>query len=186
MAIAVLVFFVVGAWWWPGLTGQDGQLDVLIVSSSSESGAREVIDRRLREEGLTTAWHPSEISGCTFPSPIDDSQVLVILLPGPDVCSVGRMSEILSRQSFAFSDRRVVAVVPWSHWSLTESEMTSLRNERMRVVDPRSLIGRDGESQPCLWWDDCPLTGSVTTIENSTLTVAGHQRIARSIVAGVL
>lgn len=187
MAVVVFVFVAMTMWWWPGLSGQNDQLDIYIVSSASESGARDAIDRRLREEGFTTAWHPSGITQCLVPSPhIDDWEILVVLLPLPDVCSAQDMRSLVSNLGRAEPTKPIVAVVAWNDDAMMDADVEALRLSKVRVVDPRGLIGLPGQSQPCLWWDDCSPVGSVITIEDEQLTSAGHQRLARIIVSGVL
>lgn len=184
---AVAIGVLVVAWWWPGLTGQDQQTDVVIVSSPSLLESREFIDRRLREEGFTTEWSPSNGDGCSLETPdIGSFEVLVFELTGSPACELESLKTSLNDLRSAWPSRPMVAVLNWDSPNPSDALVQILRSSNMILVDPRSLIGSEGDVQSCYWWDDCPLDGRITTILDGRLTDAGMQRLARSIVTGVL
>ncbi len=183
------------AWWWPGLTGQDSQLDVAIVPSSSMNSSQDVIQKRLREIGLTIAWTQSEESAggsrgadsCSIPEPmVEQWEILVIGLPDVDICEESSILESMVSVKSEYPDRRVVAVLSWRDVLSGSDLADSLTDSGIHVVDARDAIGRANESQECFWWDDCPVSGRIETIQGTDLTEAGRQRLARHIVAGVL
>lgn len=175
------------AWWWPGLTGQDQQTDVMIMSSRSLVQSQEIIDRRLREQGFTTDWTSLGSDECSIESPSGASfEVLVFEMADTNSCPVGSFETSVKSLRSELKSRPLVAVVGWSDADPAESTLQLLRDLKITLVDPRSLIGEEGVSQPCLWWDDCPLDGWIVTIGNGRLTEAGMQRLARSIVTGVV
>jgi hypothetical protein len=184
---AAVIGILLVVWWWPGLTGQDQQTDVVIVSSSTFVDAREFIDRRLREEGFTTEWSPSKGDLCSFELPDSKSSaVLVFELNTSLACDAVLVEDSLIDLRSAWSSRPIIAVLNWDAPNPSESLIRTLRSLNMTLVDPRGLIGSDGDVQNCFWWDDCPPDGRVMTIRNGRLTAAGMQRMARSIVSGVL
>lgn len=182
---AVLLVSLIVVWWWPGLSGQDGQVDVHVVASASMNPSRDVIERRIREEGRVVVWQDAGGEECSV-SPAANAQweVLVIGLPAGRGCAPGVVRGGLDVVRERFPHRPIVVVLDWSINGDQNAE--SLLEAGFHVVDPRSLIGRPGEEQPCLWWDDCPSDGFVTTVEDGRLTEAGSQRLARSIVTGIL
>lgn len=184
---AVVVGILLVAWWWPGLTGQDQQTDVLIVSTPTFTESRNVIDRRLREEGLTTDWSPSMVALCTFDSSEDLTfEVLVFELAASRDCDADMLEAAVNDLRSMWRSRPMVAVLDWAGATPADSLVRTLRTSNVTLVDPRSLIGSDGEVQNCLWWDDCPEDGRIMTVVDGGLTEAGMQRLARSIVTGVL
>lgn len=182
---AVVVVGLIIVWWWPGLSGQDAQTDVYVLPSASMSPSREVIERRIREEGRVIVWHGVETDECSIEAPSETKwEVLVIGLPNGRTCSSKVVLKQLDVVRERFADRAIVVVLDWS--DIGEKTTESLRESDFRVVDPRVQIGRAGEEQVCMWWDDCPADGLITTIEGGRLTEAGSQRLARSIVTGIL
>lgn len=182
-ALAALVL----AWWWPGLNGQDSQTDVMVVASPSMTGSSDVIVRRLREEGFTTQWSPTDVVDCSLPVPTTTRwEILVIGLPDAGSCEADVVLEQLAQLSSTFPKRRIVVVVSWRDPQGTESFDETALGSEVELVDPRRMIGGSDDALMCLWWDDCPASGRVVTVSGSTLTSAGQQRLARSIVAGVL
>ncbi|MFM8857328.1 MAG: hypothetical protein ACKOI2_09025 [Actinomycetota bacterium] len=183
----VVIGILVVAWWWPGLAGQDRQTDVLLVSSSSLLQAQEFIDRRLREEGFTTEWTPLDRDRCAIEVPRNKSfEVLVLEVNSSPSCDTELLSSSLSELRVALPSRSVIAVVNWKGPDVPDWLNQTVRTLNMTLVDPRELIGSEGESQSCFWWDDCPLDGRIVTVKDGSLTDAGMQRLARSIVTGVL
>jgi hypothetical protein len=184
---AAVIGILMVAWWWPGLTGQDRQTDVVIVSSSTFVESREFIDRRLREEGFTTAWSPSKGDACSFEVPDSNSfEVLVFELNNSVACDADLLEDSLKDLRSAWSSQPLIAVMDWDAPDPSDSLVRTLHILDVTLVDPRPLIGSVGDVQNCFWWDDCPPDGRITTILNGRLTEAGMQRLARSIVTGVL
>jgi len=183
----VVVGTLLVAWWWPGLTGQDQQTDVVIVSSPTFVESQEFIDRRLREEGFTTEWRTWRGRNCSFDVSDEQSfEVLVLELPGSAECDGTALTVAVKDLRATWPSRPMVVVLEWDAADPSESLMQTLGALNMSLVDPRSLIGSDGDTQKCFWWDDCPSDGRITTVESGRLTDAGKQRLARSIVSGVL
>lgn len=175
------------AWWWPGLTGQDQQTDIAIVSSRSLVESREFIDRRLREEGFTTEWTQLRDDACL----LDilgrrEFEVLVFELKGSSFCATESLESSLKKLRSTWPSRPMIAVLAWDATDPSQSILEALQSSNSTLVDPRPLIGTEDVPQNCLWWDDCPADGRIRTIETGRLTTAGMQRIARSIVSGVL
>jgi len=74
----------------------------------------------------------------------------------------------------------------------TDPVVNYLERAGATVVNPSSLLGESGLSDEhlgCLWWDDCLIdasgVGYVIVRDENGLTMAGQQRVARAIVAGV-
>lgn len=180
----MLIIWATVAWWWPGITGQDAQTDVLVVGDDSFWGAKVEIDRRLREEGLTTSWSGQRIEGCSDPLGIDgEPEVVAIALPVSWECGWERLEPWLGKVRSDIGEARLVVVVPWMDVARSE-EMARDPFDGMSVIDPRSLISE--EPADCLWWDECPGVGEVETVVADSLTQAGRERLARILVSGVL
>lgn len=175
------------AWWWPGITGQDAQTDVVIVSSPSILRARDAIERRLREEGFTTAWESATDDTCSL-MPVEDLdfEVLVVPLPDTNECSPATVRGTILGLVDVVDASKILAVLPWVTGAQESEILRLLTDNGIEFVDPQPLIGRIGETQACLWWDECPAEGRVSTIDDDGLTPAGQQRVARVIVAGVM
>lgn len=175
------------AWWWPGIVGDQGSSVIVISASRSDDSASEVLNRRFREEGMSTSWEVRPSENCSIPSPgTREASVFVVLLSHSASCDPRESVEALSRLVRSGAVRRVLAVVSWRESDDSSSLASSLRDQNVEVVDPRSFIGAENSSQPCQWWDDCGPTGTVRTIEDGELTQAGQERLARFIVSGVL
>lgn len=180
-ALLVLV-----AWWWPGLTGQDEQTDVLVFGTNSLQNSKEAIDRKLREEGFTTLWEPRFEGSCSFGPPSRSGfEVLVLDIPDSRRCDPETLAASLSELEAAVENRPIVVVLPWLDGDRS-GLAKSVSSERFRVVDVGLAIGEVGALQECSWWDDCPEGGRIATIEDGMLTEAGEQRLARAIVTAVL
>ncbi len=187
-------WFVVGvagvcatvAWWWPGLTGQDSQLDIAIIEHETLIDSRDVLDRRLREEGFTTDWFESSSENCGLSEPDTPYERLVVVLPEVAVCSSVDVRRALNQLLRNIEKDTLVIVVAWSDERTPAAIADLTQDFDARIVDSRRLLGPSGQMMPCLWWDDCPADGLVTVVDNDRLTDAGRQRLARSIVAGVL
>jgi hypothetical protein len=111
---AVVIGILLAAWWWPGLTGQDQQTDVVIVSSPTFVESREFIDRRLREEGFTTDWSPSKGDRCSFDlSDSESFEVLVFELNTSPVCDADLLEDSLNDLRSAWSSRPMISVLNW-------------------------------------------------------------------------
>lgn len=146
--------------------------------------ARVPLERRLREEGLRTMWLGEPESWCDLerytaemPSSVE---VVVISAPEARGCEVD-IGEITAR-------RRVVALTSTFVRAASADGVTvrTLRSEGVLTVDADRLLAPPGQPTDCLWWDDCPASGSIVVVDNDGLNLVGGERIARLLVAAVV
>ena len=201
--LVVAIFAVVLYWWWPGLAGAgdpDTDPDVLVIANGAIADAREVVSRRLREEGFTVGWNTPRDAWCDLRSEIDalnlnPSKAVVIFLDPMTSASNCDLGDELLAQRILYQlqvrfGARVLVVTGLD--AQTDPVVNHLERSGATVVNPSSLLGESGLSNEhvgCLWWDDC-LTdasgvGYVIVRDENGLTMAGQQRVARAIVAGV-
>lgn len=180
-----LVAVLIVAWWWPGLSGRGSQLDIVIVSGESSSEDVDVLSRRLREEGFRTDWQVVTADGCPTMLDVESPKKIVVLLSSLGNCSNTQLVSSIENLVETVGPGRVYAVVSWRTESDSEP-ISNLDEFGAVVLDPRRLIGDPKRPQPCLWWDDCPASGSVETVKDGRLTDAGRERVARFVVSGVL
>lgn len=197
IAIAVVVAAIL-FWWWPGIRGdghsvgvEAGRDDVAVVGSGEIIRGADVVARRLREEGYTVGEPVPTNDWCGFverlPS-IDPREAVVVHQPtaGGDCGSAIRIADDVMA---ALGDGIDLVVVV----GLVEGDRTtvvdSLAEAGARIVDASTLLADVDGAAGCLWWDDCLAasdgSGYVVVRDGDGLTVAGHQRMARMIVAAV-
>lgn len=187
IGVGAVLAILLGFWWWPGLTGEDRQTDIGILAPVELRPAREVVERRLREEGLTTAWEEYSDTECDLGLPgFGSVEVLVIALPSLSICEDSALLDELRGIEGEFDGRPIAVVLPWWEPSIPSSFLDGLSALDLRIVDARSMIGSEGDQQECFWWDDCPAGGRIQTVVDGRLTRAGQQRLARAIVTEVL
>lgn len=174
------------AWWWPGLTGPQRDIDVVLMQGSETTGAEDTISRRIREQGMTVRWVEAGVDPCTMSLEGDTSTgTLVVFLPPESQCSMESTSRELSAVRTRLDDVALVAVVSWKS-TATNDAIDELRaSSGSNIIDPRDLIGEPGVEQNCLWWDECPVGGTIATVAHAHLTEAGRQRLARFVAASL-
>lgn len=174
------------AWWWPGLTGAQRDVDVVLMRGSDTTGAEDTISRRIREQGMTVRWVEEGVDPCSMSLEGGVSAgTLVIFLPPESQCSIENTSRQLSALRTRLDDVSLVAVVSWRS-SATSDTIDELRaSSGSNIIDPRDLIGKPGVEQNCLWWDECPMVGTIATVAQDHLTEAGRQRLARFVAASL-
>lgn len=171
-------------WWWPGLTGAGDETRVALVLGGDVRVARESLERRLREEGLRSVWLGEPESWCDFdrfaarvPGSV---QVVVISAPETNECEPDLGGIDSGRRVVALTSSIVGAATP------DGDVARELRDRGVRTVDADRLLARPGEPTDCLWWDDCPASGSVVVVEEDGLNSVGGERVARLLVAAVI
>ena len=176
---AILVVAIL--WWWPGITG-NGQR-VTVIGSGEIDGARQDLSRRLREAGLSVEWVTGVETWCEVAAAVDRraADTTVVLAPGdfgPCADPVeGILNDTFDRE---LAERTVVVAVSDSR------EAEALVDRGARLVPVERLIGDPDERVPCVWWEDCPVSGGVITRDGGGLTAEGLQRLARLITAQVV
>jgi len=209
------ILAVVLWWWWPGLTDErpDERPEVGIVASGDVRAAAEPLDRRLREQGLRTEWSDEPVDWCSVPESLAglaggvDIAVVAIgrnnAIPTGDsttdsgvepavesICGEG--DDVLDLDDVAEAvvgaGPRIVVITADDIDVLgPDDEMAAaLRRAGAATIDVGRLLGGVDEPMVCAWWDDCDSTGTVVTVDSAGLTDAGSQRVARTIVAGVV
>ena len=183
-AVVVGVVSLVAIWWWPGLSGFGGETRVAIALGGEARVARESLERRLREEGLRTIWLGEPESWCDLDDLVDvipgSVEVVVISAPETSDCRVDLDGLGAGRRVVALESSIVRAAA--SDGELAES----LRRQGVRMVDADRLLARAGQPADCLWWDDCPSSGSVVVVDARGLNAVGGERVARLLVAAVI
>lgn len=174
---------LVGAilWWWPALTGNGQQ--VTVIGSGEIDEARQDLSRRLREAGLSVDWVTGIETWCEVAVAVDRRAAgsTVVLAPADFAPCADPVEGILDDTFDPGSLERMVVV------AVTDSpEADALVDRGARLVPVGRLIGDPGERVPCVWWEDCPVSGGVITRDGDGLTVEGLQRLARLITAQVV
>lgn len=201
--VAVSLFVALAAvvyWWWPGIEGSGDlihQPAVLVIGNGDLKEAQTVVSRRLIEEGLTVAWMGAPESWCDVPGVLESTDVqptlgIVLSLNSPvsfescDVASDVAAKNVVDALQRFDSDHSVVVT---GLSVAVDPIVIALQRLDVRVVDPSSMLADVDEHVDCLWWDDCLPdengVGYVIVRDANGLTLAGQQRVARMIVAGI-
>jgi hypothetical protein len=156
------------------------------MQGSETTGAEDTISRRIREQGMTVRWVEAGVDPCMMSLEGDTSTgTLVVFLPPESQCSMESTSRELSAVRTRLDDVALVAVVSWKS-TATNDAIDELRaSSGSNIIDPRDLIGEPGVEQNCLWWDECPVGGTIATVAHARLTEAGRQRLARFVAASL-
>lgn len=143
--------------------------------------SREDLSRRLREAGLAVEWVSGVETWCDAADAVRQRSAGTSVVLAPDdlePCSVP-FERILTETFVGVADR--TWIVAFSESAAVES----LIEKGAERVPVERLIGVLDEPVPCVWWEDCPVSGSVVTRDVEGLTAAGRQRLARLITAQV-
>jgi hypothetical protein len=172
-------------WWWPGVVGDPDDIDVRLSIGEGLAVADQSIDRRLREEGFllertSTPEDWCEVADLIGQSPPDGSRIVVWATTSAD-CAI---EDAVDRIMAAADDRRVVVV----HLPTDDPDVRdSFVRRGAAIVDTARLLGEPGASLDCLWWEDCPESGSIEPwIDDDRLSAVGGERVARMIVTATL
>lgn len=181
---SLVALLVVVVWWWPGITGDPDDVDVELVLGPGLTIADRSIDRRLREEGFWLARTTPPRDWCSVPDVLDalssTSDRLVVWADDGGDCD---LAEVVDRVFARAGDRRVIVVrLPTD----PDDVITVFEDRGAVVVDTGRLLGEPGSSMTCLWWEDCPESGSVEPWVDGRLGPIGGERVARMIVAATL
>lgn len=175
-----------------------GRSDVVLVGDGELVRGADVVARRLREEGFSVAEPLAAEGWCAIVDAMSQVQarsaVVVYSAPEPaapnaDGCGDGPR---IAASIMAAVDVEVIVVGGVADGDLGEVT-ASLAEEGARLVDVSPMLVSVDGAAACEWWDDCIVTddaitgGSAYVIvrDDEGLTVAGHQRMARMIVAAV-
>ncbi len=176
----VLAAGAVALWWaWPNISGESDQLDVLVVADGFDPEARRPIELRVRELGKSISWLRVGSDRCESAARVVASveqrspDIVIVAAPPEGDCLTDAVAEVggVTR----------VAVVPAG-----TSAGSAAAIDGFHVVDPIALVGASGApvSMPCQWWEACPPDGQVVVRDVAgALTDAGHERLARAVVA---
>lgn len=172
-------------WWWPGLTGQGGESEITIVSTPEMESTRQDISRRVREEGFSVQWLGAVNTWCDVRDSVGlwGSTMVVLLVDGLDDCEIPTIDIIagLDRDN-RLSEIVIVSIDDASSPAFVER----LSDGGARLVATQRLIGGIDEELPCVWWEDCDLSGRTVTRTATGLTPDGRDRLARLITAAVV
>ncbi|MSV57240.1 MAG: hypothetical protein F2909_01390 [Actinobacteria bacterium] len=201
--LAVSLFVALAAvmyWWWPGIEGSGDPIHlpaVLVIGNGDLKEAQTVVSRRLVEEGLTVAWVDAPESWCDVPSELasvdaQPSLGIVISLNSPISFKSCDVSPDVAAQNVVEALQRFEAdhsAIATGLSGEADPVVAVLQKLGVRVVDPSSMLADVDEHVDCLWWDDCLPdengVGYVIVRDANGLTLAGQQRVARMIVAGI-
>lgn len=199
--VAVCATLIVAYWWWPGLTGRGGAneaSDVVLVGDGELMRGADVVARRLREEGYSVGEPiPAEgwcaivdgLSGARARSTVVVYSATDMTLESTDECGDGSH---IARSIMAAVDGDVVVVGGVTEGDMGEVDV-ALVDAGARLVDVSSMLASVDGAAACEWWDDCIVVDNLVTggsayvivRDEMGLTLAGHQRMARMIVAAV-
>jgi len=179
--VGAAVLLGVILWWWPGITG-NGQR-VTVIGSGEIDEARQDLSRRLREAGLSVDWVTGVSTWCEVAVAVDRlaTGTTLVLAPADFSPCEDPGEEILADLFDPKSAERTVVV---TFTMSREADILLGRGARRVPLD--RLIGDPDERVPCVWWEDCPVSGDVVTRDGDGLTVEGLQRLARLITAQVV
>ena len=199
-ATAVIVY-----WWWPGLSGEgsldptsDGGSDVVLVGDGELMRGADVVARRLREEGFSVADPVVAEGWCAIVDVVSDvrARTAVVVYSATDTtvdeadgCGDGPR---VAASILEAVDADVVVVGGVADGDIGDVT-TSLDEQGARVVDVSPMLVSVDGAAACEWWDDCIVTENAVTggsayvmvRDGKGLTLAGHQRMARMVVAAV-
>lgn len=179
MVLVAMSLAVVLAWWWPGLTGRGARSEVTVIGTGEISDAREVLSRRIREVGLSVQWVESVTTWCDVSALLDEGDTGVLVLAPDELESCTAGGKIVDAANISSRQARRLVLVALE----PSSTVASLEERGGRRVVVERLIGDVDEPMPCVWWDECPSSGTVVTRTKIGLTDAGRQRLARMIAA---
>lgn len=181
----IVVVVVIAAslyWWWPGLSGKGSDIDVSIHVTADFADGRQSIERRLREEGWRTEWSGESSDWCDLVDVVatvdPDVDSIVIWGPESDPCA-SAVSTAASVMKAAAGRRVFVVTLSSSPGDL----IVALTSAGATAVPAHRLLGDPGQEMDCLWWEDCPVEGRMPTWNGPEPSLAGFERVARSIVA---
>lgn len=182
--VVVAVIAALLYWWWPGLSGQGSDIDVSIRVTSEFVDGRQSIERRLREEGWRTEWSNESADWCHLADAVAtvDPDADSIVIWGPDLDSCASAAITAASVMKAAAGHRVFVVATSS---VPGAMTTALTSAGATVVPAHRLLGDPGQEMDCLWWEDCPAEGRMSTWNGPELSTAGYERVARSIVAAL-
>lgn len=179
LALVSIGLVIVLAWWWPGLTGHGERSEITIIGTGELFKAREEVSRRIRETGRSVSWTESVETWCEVSTLLDVAASQTVVLAPDDLRPCTDAGEMVGAEALSVHEARrlvVVAIEPSATVEVLVDEGAS------RVVTER-LIGRVDEPRPCVWWEECPMSGTVVTRTETGLTDEGRQRLARLIAA---
>lgn len=164
---------------------------MVIVADGQVAEARDQVERRLRERGLSVAWRDAGGSWCfgagvalAARAKLDADVVVLSVRDDPTPCH--DLSSLVPSEGGAL----VLVVQPGPPGVGQPADV----QDRLRsqadgwiLADPTPLLGTEGAPElPCEWWDDCRPDGTVVVRDDSgALTAAGGERMARVIAAVV-
>jgi hypothetical protein len=177
-AIGFVMLAAVVWWAWPSLASHDDRLGVLVVADPFLDPARRSLELRTRESGRTIHWSASAHSSCA------ERDALARVLEDEQPEQVVLSASCANALAGAPDTVKVIAVVEPD----VGPSPALLAAQGYEVVDPERLIGRPGGDHrlTCQWWETCDGDGRIAVRDASgALTVAGHERLARMIVAAL-
>jgi hypothetical protein len=205
-AVIVVAFVGVLWWWWPntrsGTSDSDlrsGRADVVVIADGQVAQAADEVARRVRESGRSII----DVGGASSWCDVDRRLRSIVEEHRPGVVVVSIRAEGQDCDEFAKPETdgwvrlveeaapaRLVVVVQPGPPGIGQSGVVRASLRRLEattsaiLADPSRLLGEDGaERLPCQWWDDCEPDGLVTVRTPDGLTIAGGERIARTIAA---
>lgn len=172
---------IVGAvWWWPAVTSRPDDIDVELVIGEGLAVADQSIERRLREEGFRVSRPSRPLDWCSVPGLVDslspESTRLVIWAEVTTQCDLDAVVEQVVERA---RDRRLIVVRLPTDTTALES---ALAGQNVVTVDTRRLLGEPGQTMECVWWEDCPASGTIDPWIDGRLGPIGGERVARMIV----
>lgn len=180
----VIVVAILLIWWWPGLLGEPEGVDVELVIGDGLSVADQSIDRRLREEGFRISRTLRPVDWCAVPDVLEElrpeSTRLVLWAEASADCD---LTEVLGRVVDQAGNRRLIAVqLPSDDPRVSRA----LDDHGLTIVDGGRLLGEPGQAVECVWWEDCPSSGTIQPWTDGVLNSIGGERLARMIVTAAL
>jgi hypothetical protein len=182
---AVLVAAVV--WWWPLLTGDRGDVEVLVLGDSFLHEHPQEVTYRIHEDGFAFEWADPLASWCDAAAVVGNmiesgapDQVVLSFAEAGTCVSPHVVADVASTVR-SLGAEPVIVVQPGS------SSAADAMIAGSTIVDPTRLLGMPPTAEMgCQWWDDCTPAGTVVVRDESgTLTAAGSSRVARMLVAAL-